>query len=462
MNHTSWPVAAPTAEQWGRIPVRFSIPLTMVPSAVLLVATVAGAFIADRGWESEEEPLFPGVFNVGELVQGGSLYVALVLVFGVWMLARFAVLAVPLALTSVAIVTTTFHVSTPWVWWAGAGLTLVWQVVCVIRSVVQVRSTAQLARDSRTSEVITLKPQLQEKLAKIQRSSINWAFGLAIVAVLLWTAVKLVYGLEEGRTAQEMGDWSWSAILFVPAFAASVLALGQIIQVLWRAISRKWVGNYVWRIPANANGPVLADFAPYSFDEDLAMVQRARAQAMPGCLCWTELERERRRPSSDDEFEDFEELPPPPLIPASDYCVHHGIDAVNHMSREEFQNNIETGWLWSEHSPYPLRVDGTAQEGVLVGFAGHAFTGMIATAKKSGTILGATVNGGSTNAAADVREWDENLAWERDTSDFPMDEEWSYDPPLGGELDRIDLRSLGYKGVAVRYKHERAWFVADR
>lgn len=443
MKPISWPVAAPTAEQWGRVPVRFSMPLSMVPAWMILIACAVGTFIAERAWEAPEEPLWLGGLTVYTVFEGAAWMSMMGLVFGCWVFARFAVLLVPLVLTGVAYTSSHTGETTAGVWWVGAALTTIWLVVHVVMSVRQLHYVAKLAKSAATTETMALGATLQTNMAKAQRYSINWAFGLTIAAVLAWTVVRWVMGLELGKTSQELDDFPWSALWALPALALSVLAVGQIAMVVWRAISRAVVGNYVWQVPPNSLGPVMGDFSSAGLNDELSTVKKSLAEVTPGCLCWTESQREDHR------FDDDEDVmlnPDADLILATDYCVHHGIDAVNSLTPQDFKRQLEKGWLWSEHTRFPLRIKGAAQTAVLVGFAGHGFTGMIADHRWG---------------AADVREWDTDLAWERESADADV---WGPEDsflPLGGEVDRIDLHDDGWAGFAVRFKHERAWFLAD-
>lgn len=227
---------------------------------------------------------------------------------------------------------------------------------------------------------------------------------------------------------------SFSDVLAAAAAGASILSLSQWLSCAWRTVARASVGESVWQFPAGF-GPVTGLLSPLNGETGFLSLEQARAT--PGCSCVEEFLR-----SEPDEDEEFLEHCG---VPAAEYCPCHGVDQVNALSPGQFLAQAATAWLWDANSPELMPSRPEAHRPLLVGFAGHAFPGVPARFR---------------NGQVEVDPGRDDLAEEREDSEGEPPWEGPM-RPLGGSLDRIDLRPAGLAGHAFRYRHGRAWLEND-
>jgi hypothetical protein len=290
-----------------------------------------------------------------------------------------------------------------------------------------------LASQSDTGRTADLGSATLAAVGRIVRRSVYWALGFSAAAVVGWIASYAVLSTELGSTYEELEESSFSDMLAAVAMAASILALSQWLHCAWRAMARAVVGNVVWQVPSGA-GPVADLLSPLEGEAGILSFKQTRA--ITGCSCVEEFLR-----SNPDEDEDFLEHYG---VPATEYCAAHGIDQINSLTAEQFCSRAATPWFWDANSPEPVPAHPEANRSLLVGFAGHAFTGLPARIR---------------NGQVEIVPGRDFLAEEREPGNEGLDEDQPQ-RPLGGVLDCIDLHPAGLGGHAVRYRHGRAWFEA--
>ncbi|MFC5130398.1 hypothetical protein [Paeniglutamicibacter kerguelensis] len=350
---------------------------------------------------------------------------------GGWSFGRLSVGMAPLVLAYAAIPHTLDGYASAPIWWAGTIAATLWFLFQVVFSVRQLRAVRTLAKRSSTGLTAEVGPAASAALRSIARESIFWATGLSIAATIAGIATFGVLSTELGHTYEELEGGSFSDYLATAAAILSILAIIQWVRCGWRAIARTVVGNLLWQVSPGL-GPVEGLLSPK--EHDAGMLPFAHAQATPGCTCIEEFFRSD--PSEDEEFLEGDG------VLAAAYCPAHGIDQVNSLTPEQFRSKAITTWFWDENSAEPISENLEADRCLLIGFAGHSFTGLPAQFK---------------NGQAETNPGPGELADER----VPGTGAWSWEPPkppLGGILDRIDLRPVGLGGQAIRYSHGRAWF----
>lgn len=426
------PLVRPEAEAWRAVPVRPSSRRQMLVAWLTGVATTAAAFVADRGWTTLDEDPWEGRFRLTDMLGLSGLFLSAAFVFGGWTLGRRVVLAAPLVLAYAAVPHSMDGYASAPVWWLGALIAGLWALAQVGPSIRQLRAVRALAHRSDTGQSAALGASSLAAVRAAARRGLPWAAGLTAAAAAGWTTALIVLDGELGLTYEEAGD-SFSDVLATAAAALSILSLAQWLRCAWQAAARASVGNLVWQVPAGY-GPVRA--LPSTLSGGTGILSLEQARATPGCNCVEEFLR--ADPDEDEELlEHFG-------MPAAAYCPAHGIDQVNSLSAEQFLALATDPWLWDENSPEPMPARPDADRSLLVGFAGHAFPGVPARMRD-----GQVENDPRADGLAEERQERE------DGEDEP---DWDEPKrPLGGVLDRIDLRPAGLAGHAIRYRHGRVW-----
>ncbi|MFJ6418652.1 hypothetical protein [Paeniglutamicibacter sp. NPDC091659] len=433
MNKT-YSLVRPDAQEWSALPLRPAAWRQMVVACLIGVATTSAAFIADRGWEDLPPEYWDGTYQVLDMFGISAIFMAILFSVGGWFFGRLAVAMAPLVLLYAAVPFTVDGNPSALIWWAGTIAATLWWFFQANFTVRQIRAVHTLAKASGTRQTVELGPIAGKALKRVTRRGICWAAGLSLVAALFWVATLVIAPTELGHTHKELGDLALSDYLTTAAAGMSILALIQWLRCGWRGMARRHVGNSVWHVPVG-NGPVQGLWSQHS--RDLGTVPFGEAQSLPTCICIEEYLR-----SDPDEDEDFYETFG---VSASNYCPVHGLDQINSLAPEEFRSNATNTWLWDEDSPEPSSAPAEANRSLLIGYAGHAFTGLPARFE---------------NGWVECDPYLDYLAPERE----PGFEEPHWErplPPPSGVLDRIDLVPAGLGGYAIRYRHGRAWFEAN-
>lgn len=427
----AYDVVRPGAPEWSALPLRPSPGRQRVIAWLICVAATVAAFIADRAWETLDDDAWAGPYRIIDMFGLSGILLAFLFSLGGWMFGRLAMAMAPLVLACAAVPHTLEEYASAPFWWAGTLAATFWFLSGASSSVRQLRAVRSLARQSSTGLTMTAGPAAREALKRIARGSTYWAWGLSVAGVLLWTATFTVLPTELGRTYAEIGETSFSDFLATAALFATILAFIQWTRRGWRGFARHFVGHLIWLVP-RVPGPIQG--LASAIEGAAGVLPFNEAHATPGCTC---IEEHLRSQALDDEDD-----PKVVGVPASDYCQAHGIDQVNALTPEQFRSHAATTWLWDEDSPEPASLRPESDRALLIGLAGHAFTGLPAR---------------SANGRAEIEAGRGWLVDER----TPGTEEWYPEhprPPLGGELDRIDLAPAGLDGQAIRYRHGRAWF----
>jgi hypothetical protein len=394
------------------------------------VLTTAGAFIADRGWETLDEPAWTGAYRVIDMFGLASIFLALSFsVFG-FLLRRYALVVAPLVLLVAAIPHTLDGYASAAVWWLGAALAALWALIAAGRSWRQLDAVRRLAQASHTGRTTAVGPNAIRAGNRVLRRGLLRLMLFLAAACAGWALALGVLPADLSRTYEELGEESSSGVFAAAATAASIMTVAEGVKQAWRLFAMGRVGRrMVWEIPS---GVGTVSWWPYARN-NAGQVPMDVAEA-PGCNCLAEFRRSF--PDSEDDLMEGEG------IPASDYCPLHGIDRINELTPGEFTARAEETWLWDAGSGLPEYVDPDARRQLLYGFAGHTFAG-IPVRQIRGRI------------DADFPEVPP--ARETDPADYGP---WWAKPrrPEAGVQDIIDLRSAGYTGPAFRYRHGRAWF----
>ncbi|GAA3696946.1 hypothetical protein GCM10023081_37390 [Arthrobacter ginkgonis] len=429
----TWALVLPDANEWRALPRRTPAWRQMLVAWLIGAVTTGAAFVGDRAWETLDDDAWEGQFRLIDMLGLSGLYLAVAFTFGGWLLRRVAAVAAPLVLGYAAVPHTLDGYASAPVWWIGAAAAALWALLQAVVSVRQVRAVRALAGRSGTGRTTNLGAATLSAVSGAVRRSVYWALGLSAAAVVGWIAAYAVLATELGRTYEELGDSSCSDVLAAAAMAASILALSQWLHCGWRAVARAAVGDVIWQVPSGG-GPVSDLLSP--LEGEAGMLPFKQARTTTGCSCVEEFLRSD--PDEDEEFLEHDG------VPAAQYCAAHGIDQISSLTAEQFSSRAATPWFWDANSPEPVPAQPDADRSVLVGFAGHAFTGLPARFK-SGLV--------------EVDRGRGFLAEEREAGDEGLDEDRPQ-RPLGGVIDFIDLRPAGLAGHAIRYRHGRAWFDA--
>jgi hypothetical protein len=422
----------PTKLDWAGLPRRGSAVRATFIAWLAGAGTVAGAFVADRGWEAAPPPSPDAALLPLEVaVIAATLASVYFAAFG-WTLGRRA------AFASLGVFTacTVLHAiggsaSTP-VWAVGAlvgWLLAAREVTSSLGQLRKIRSLAARLRDGTTVHVGT-KALAAERRALIRGRGVMASF--AGVSLLLWAAfmVQLANGGGRITLAPET--------IFAPS-TASVAAVATLLTVLW-AVRYGWrwwahrqFSGTVWQIPGS-EGPVWTANLIRSYGEGLT---RKDSQT-PGCICLEEAERH--------DIDDGPEWTAG-TISADDYCPAHGIDAVNALDHGAFRNLARAAWLWDADSALPQSEADTPYSGAaLLAFAGHAFRGIPVFNEAN-----------DVDSVSPLVEPALELTREGRGGPPQWVEPDSVPPAERGIMDVIDLAPVGLPGAAARYRHGRAW-----
>ncbi|MGL3807167.1 hypothetical protein ACSYDW_13815 [Paeniglutamicibacter sp. R2-26] len=398
---------------------------------IVLTTTVAN-FIADRGWEDLPPEYWQSTYRIVDMFGLSATLIAFFFSALGWFFGRLAVAMAPIVLLYVAVPYSLDASENAVLWWAGAIAAVLWWLIQARFSLQQIHAVHTLASVSDTGATVELGPVAGKTLRRIKRRSLCWATGLSSIAILGWLAAITALPAAVGRTYQELDDLALSDYLGTPAATMSVLALAQWHRCGWTFLACRCVGTLVWHVPV-VGGPVQGLWS--SLSEDAGTVPLGQANSLPSCTCIEEYLR--ADPDEEDLYGDIGVL-------ASAYCPVHGIDQINSLTAEQFRSLATTSWLWDEDSLVPVSTQADADRTLLIGYAGNAFTGLPAR---------------FINGMAEIHVGSDHLAEERELQ--TNESQWERPlPPLGGVLDRIDLRPAGLGGRAIRYQHGRAWFEA--
>jgi hypothetical protein len=427
---SSYAVVHPDVQAWADLPRRVSTRRQTIIAWLIALVTTAGAFVADRGWETLDDDAWEGAYRTLDMFGLASILLAGLFAVGGWGLRRHAVAAAPLVLAFAAIPHTLDGYASAGAWWAGFTVSALWAVSQARVSLQQLRAVSAVARVSNSQRTAELGPHAAESVKQALRRRLAGALLFTAVAAAAWFAAFAVLPSEIGRTYQEAGEESLSDLLAGAAAGASIMAITAWMRQGWTAFARFTVGpRLVWEIPSTG-GPVSAPpFMPYG--PGLIPVNETSSAA---CICRAELLR--AAPDIDDDVLEAEGVYP------SDYCPAHGIDRVNRLSTEEFRLRAHHPWLWAEGSDIPSPLSTASNRSLLVGFAGHAFTGVPALPRDGK--VDAWMPGG--DLAEETTQGERAPVWDKPQR------------PSAGVLDRIDLHPAGYDGYAIRYRHGRAWY----
>ena len=418
----------PTKSDWAGLPRRGSGTRVTLTAWLAGVGTVAGAFVADRGWEVAPPPSPDAVLMPLEVsviaATLASIYFAL---FG-WAVGRRAVFA------SVAVFTacTVLHaivgsVSTP-VWAAGAlvgWLLAAREAASSLRQIKQIRSLAAQLRDGTTVHVGSNALAAERRALTRGRGVIA---ALAVVSLLLC-------GSFAAQMANGGGRITVAPETILAPTTAAIAAVAILLTVLWTLQYgfRWWAyGQFsgtVWQLPGS-DGPV------WTADRSYGLTRKE--SETPGCICLEEAERR-----------DMDDGPGWTVgtIPTDDYCPAHGIDAVNALDHGAFRGLARAAWLWDVSSALPQSEADPPDSGAgLLAFAGHPFRG-IPVFKEANYV----------DSVSPLVEPAPELTRE-ERGGPPQWVEPEFAPPAErGLLDVIDLAPVGLPGAAARYRHGRAW-----
>jgi hypothetical protein len=428
-------VVRPDAEAWTALPKRAGARREALFAWLLGVLTTAGAFIADRGWETLDDPAWTGAYRIIDMYGMASILLAVVFSLVGLLLRRYALVAAPLVLSAAAVPHSLDGYASAPVWGFGAALATVPAVMAAAESWRQMRAVQRLAQKSLTARTASIGPNAVQAANRVLRHGLLKTLLFLAAACAGWALALGALPGELGRTSEELGEASASSAFAAAAIAASIMAVAEVFRQVWRLFAMSRVGRrLIWEIPS---GPGMMSLWPFSMGNDTGQVPMEAAQA-PGCVCLAEFRR--AWPEAEDELVRDEG------VPASDYCPLHGIDRINELTVKEFAARTEEPWVWDAASDFPEPANPDAKRLLLYGFAGRAFGG-IPVRKRTGCIDAdfPEIAPASEDApGAFIPSWDKA------------------ERPEYGVLDVIDLRPAGYGGVAFRYQHGRAWFEAER
>lgn len=419
-------VLEPSAQQWAAVPLRAPAKPVRLVAWLIGLLTTAVAFVLDRGWEGFDDdsvPAWDGPYRMIDMF--GLAGIGLAIVFGLagWATGRFAVVLSPAVLLAAAFPHALDGYSVTSVWWTGAAVALGWLGYSVFDGIRQLRAVHSLAASCATSSELRLSKDAAQLPLRSSFRDWLWALGLGLAAVVAWVWTFQAFTNEKGQIWEQVGDSLISDLLASAALALSALALGQLTGCLLSVWSSSRVGAVVWKLP-QAPGPVL-DFGLMG-GRDAATILAEGEGNVPRCICQAELIQVF--PLDADDIRDSDEFS------AGPHCPVHGIDVINALTHDQFRDMAHVPWLWDENSMVP------AGNELLVGYAGYPFTGFSARADRQGLVQIAPWSGPA-------------LERRRGEEDSPVTH-----APSVGLLDSIDLRSVGIRGSARRFKHSRAWF----
>lgn len=425
-------IARPSVEAWAALPRRARIRREGTLAWLIGVLTTASAFIADRGWETLDDPAWSGAYRVIDMFGLASIILALTFcVFGV-LLRRHTLVAAPLVLSAAAIPHTMDGYASAPVWWLGVAVAALWAVVVAARSWHELRAVRHLAQVSLTGRTTVVGLNAVRAGNRVFRRGLLRLLLFLAAACGSWALAFWILPTELGRTYEELGEQSTSSFFAATGMAASIMTVAEAVRQAWRMFAISQVGGrLVWEIPS---GRGAAQWWPYARN-DAGQVPLEAAQ-VPGCICLAEFSR--AFPDGEDDLRVGEG------VPASDYCPMHGVDRINELTATEFTARSEETWLWDAGSDLPEPADPDARRVLLYGFVGHTYGGI--PVRPGRGQVDADFPGVPPAHEADPE--DLGPAWDKPRR------------PEAGVRDVIDLQPAGYTGTAFRYRHGRAWFEA--
>ncbi|MFC9420014.1 hypothetical protein, partial [Bacillus mobilis] len=327
----------------------------------------AGAFVADRGWESTDDPSWYGPFRLIDMFGGASILLATAFCLAGWMLGRGAIVAAPIVLTFAAVPHTLDGYTSAPVWWCAAAVGAVLAAGVASRSWRELRAVRSLAQASATGRTATVGPTAVQASRRVLRRGLISMLVPFATAGAGWAAAFAVLPAELGLTYEQAGQESGSTMFTAAAAALSIVAVTAATRQGWRLFAIARVGRRrVWKVPAGAG------LAPsWPFGEDASGRLPAKEAKSAGCICLSEFQRSF--PDADDHVLEEEG------VYAAAYCPAHGIDRINDMMPEEFTAKATSTWLWDEQSSMPEPSRPEEKRLLLYGYAGHAFTGIPVT-----------------------------------------------------------------------------------
>ncbi|WP_434995130.1 hypothetical protein [Arthrobacter sp. Ld5] len=434
-------VIRPDAGAWADVPLRGRARWAGVVPWLIVVLTVAGSFIADRAWETLDDDAWTGAYRAVDLFGLLSLSVAGIFVLIGWALHRRAIIAAPLVLCLAAVPHTIEGYDSAVVFWAGVALLGVWAARALLASARHLRLIGEIAGFARTNRPLLLGALALESVRGARKSRVRRAVITSGGAVLAWLATTIVFFFELGYTYAELDYVSVSDVIGTGAAALTIAAIIFWGEVLWANHSSRAVGgDLVWDVPANT-GPITAFPASSWFIHPGGL---GKSEDVAGCIC----REEHLRTEPEDEDLPLQEQE----VLYSSYCPLHGIDRVNNLSPEEFRTLLDRRWLWDFRSPRPTKISDEPSRALVLGFAGRAFPGipLVTEGRLADTI--------TPNAEAAEERFDTGGKNHSHPAEGYL-QWWSFGlRPHHGVLDYIDLEPAGYKGCAIRYRHDRAWY----
>lgn len=423
--------ARPDPRDWAALPTGPSRKRQLVVACLSVAMTTVVTFVADRAWETFDDDAWEGPYRAIDMLGLSGLLMAVLFSVGGWFLGRLAVGAAPFVLAYAAFPhTVEGYASAPY-WWAGAAVAALWALLQVSAAVREIQAIRVLAISSDTGLNADIGRHARAALRKPLRLRLLWAAALSAAAVIGYVATKEVLATELGYSYQQLEGESISDCLATATAGLSIGALIQWMRCAWTATARHTVGTILWQVPPGV-GPVYSTSVLYEEADRVLPFERARALSSCSCLA------EQREEDPDEDEEYFRSYG----VLVSNYCPEHGIDKINSLTPEEFRALATNTWLFDEDSPVPASDRNEADRDLVIGFAGHSFTGF---------------PGHFRDGVADVDPaWVEPLE-EREPGDNDYDVEHRT-APSAGVLDRIDLHLASIAGHAIRYRHGRAWF----
>lgn len=399
-----------------------------------MAATLLGIFLGFGHWHDDDEFSWNGRYRLLDMLGLSSIALIIATAMFGWFFARYMVFLAPLFLGYAATLHTLDSSAEAPFWWFGAVISLAWSLYDLSSLVRQTRQVGELAHSVGGSKTIELTEESVDDL--------RFSAGVDVVLALVWWGLGAagwwwtfrVFADEKGATAAQIEETAYADFIA----AASVIATAFGLLLLLRAVTGWWarstVGVHVWQIPL-AQGP-LVDFGSLQ-GVPTGWISNDPEHAVPRCICAAELVQ--MYPDDAEEIRDSFD------VAASPHCPIHGIDAINSMSPDEFVHAADQAWLWAAESPWPSRNGQRSGSTVVLGFTGAAFTGYYASIDNEGRV--------------DTGEESERA---EEFTGQQLDEPEAISAPTLGVIDKIDLHGSGFSGSAVRYKHSRAWFVADK
>jgi hypothetical protein len=289
-------IVRPDVQAWAALPKAMPARRQRLLGWLTGLLGTASAFIADRGWESMDDPSWYGAFRPIDMFGSASILLAIAFCLAGWMLGRYAVVAAPLVLAFAAVPHTLDGYASAPVWWLWAAAGAVLAVVVAGRSWREVRAARALARSSATGRSVTVGRNAVRGCRRVLRRGRIKALVMVAAACAAWVAAFAVLPSELGRTYEELGQESASSMFAAAAAAFSILGVAALLALGWQAFAMSRVGRRrVWDIPA---GSRLAP--PWPFEGQATGLVSVQESMSAGCICLPEFRRSF--PDEDEHF----------------------------------------------------------------------------------------------------------------------------------------------------------------